>query len=145
MIIFVVCLLLVVIVFGVASGMQSYASAQQAQAVIETAQVAQVSAWGNLISILALVGGIVIVLALVVAVLWWMSQRNKTRHTSVSGPRVASQPQAPAIDVNALIQLEMIRALRGLNAPAREAPLLTDESEEVGFASEQPVWLMRGK
>lgn len=144
MVIFVIALLIIVIIFGVVSGMQSYASAQQAQAVIETAQAAQVSAWGNLISILALFGFVVIVLALVAAGLWWMSKRHKVRKVSEGQPRTLPQTQTPAIDVNALIQLEMIRTLRSLNAPdqsfRQDTRLLTDGQDAL---VEVPEWLRR--
>jgi flagellar basal body-associated protein FliL len=143
MVIFVIALLLIVVIFGVSSGMQSYASAQQAQAVIETAKAAQVSAWGNLINILALLGFVIIVLAVVAGMLWWNSKRNGSRQVSESRPRVQTQSQTAAIDVNALIQLEMIRALRSLS-PTQSTPLLTDrEQDEPQSLAEYPVWLSR--
>ena len=145
MVIFVIVLLVIVVIFGVASGMQSYASAQQAQAVIETAKAAQVSAWGNLINILALLGFIVIVMALIVAALWWLKKNKPGREVSVSNPRREQLPSAtmPAFDINALIQLEMLRTLRGLNAPAQTTRLLTDEQGNEPDVMAVPAWLRR--
>lgn len=126
----VVILVIVVLVFGVSSGMQSYATAQQAQATIETAKAAQVSAWGNLVVILVL--ALLIVTVLVVAV--WMVYR---RQRSMTGgqrtlPRVV---QAPAIvppaspaSLELLIQLETLKALRTMNGTAH-IPLQGAESQ----------------
>jgi Na+/H+ antiporter NhaC len=138
---FVIVLLLIIIIFGVDSMMQSYASAQQAQAVIETAKAAQVSAWGNVVSILALIGFIVILLALVAAALWWLGKRKNIRtEASESKPRVGATPTMPVFDVNALIQLEMIRTLQSLHAPTERKYLLTDEPMSL---PEIPEWLRR--
>jgi hypothetical protein len=60
-ILLVVILLLVVVIFGAASIMQSHAAAKQAEAVIETAQAAQMATLGNVAIIFLLV---IVVLAL---------------------------------------------------------------------------------
>jgi len=134
-------LLLIVVIFGVSSGMQSYATAQQAQATIEVAQVAQVNAWGNLVTILTVVLLIVVVIALVAAALWMMYSRQRA---AISGQRPTPYdralarpvPPAPPMNLDTLIQLEMVRMLRSLNPPAPSAgstslPVPHEEDEEL--------------
>lgn len=58
-----VVVLIIALVFGVSSVMQSYASAQQAQAVVETAQVAQMATFANVVVIVVM--ALVLVLILV--------------------------------------------------------------------------------
>ncbi len=135
--------LLIVLVFGVVSAMSAYASARQADAVIETARVAQVNAVGNLITILALIFAIVLLVALIVAALWWMSQKNRSRAYAGYNQRAPVQVQTPPVDINMLMQLEMLRTLRSFHQPTQ--PLLTDgnadeaQGEQVDF----PQWLRR--
>jgi len=123
MYILVAILLLIVIIFGVSSGMQSYATAQQAQATIEVAQLGQINAWGNLVTILTVVLAFVVFVALVAAVLWMMykrsSQRSVVSHQRLAAsdqPRVAAPTPAPSLET--LIQLETLRMLRSMNPPA---------------------------
>lgn len=59
----VIALVLVVLVFGVSSVMQSYASARQAEAVIETAQATQMATFANVVVIVVM--ALVLVLILV--------------------------------------------------------------------------------
>ena len=113
-------LLLIVIIFGISSGMDSYATAQQARATIEVAQVAQVNAWGNLVTILTIALALVIFVALVAAVLWILYRRSAV---SSQRPRNALPPSdippmAPPPSLETLIQLEILRMLRDLHAPA---------------------------
>ena len=126
MYILIAILLIIVVIFGVSSGMQSYATAQQAQAQIETAKVAQVSAWGNLITILMMALLIVLTLAVIALVLWVMWKRSAISHQhSASGPRSMAAPrEGPPLTINDLMQLEMLKYLRALNPPA--APALQD-------------------
>lgn len=58
-----VVILVIALVFGIASIMQSYASAQQAQAVVETAQVAQMATAANVIVIAVMALVLVLILA----------------------------------------------------------------------------------
>ena len=119
--------LLIVIIFGVSSGMDSYATAQQARATIEVAQVAQVSAWGNLVTILTIALALVIFVALAAVVLWILYYRRSTLNAAVRNPRPRNAmqvvppsdlpPMAPP-SLETLIQLETLRMLRDLHAPA---------------------------
>ena len=69
-IIFAVLLIIVIIVWGLASISQSYAAAKQAQATIEVARTAQISSTANLVTILTVVLVILALLALVGVGLW---------------------------------------------------------------------------
>jgi hypothetical protein len=71
-----------------------------------------------------------------------MGKRSKVIHaqqTNDNRTRLQTSPATPAIDIGALIQLEMIRTLRSLNAPSRNDHLLTDEQDLL----EVPEWLRR--
>ena len=121
-------LLIIVIVFGVSSGMQSYASAQQAQATIEVAQVAQVNAWGNLVTILTFAMLVVLTVALVAAVLWFLYRRStlnragNDQRSEVSRPMAEARPQSQ-MSVNELTQLMMLDVLRSMRSSAPPASL----------------------
>lgn len=134
-------LLLIVLVFGVSSGMQSYASAKQAQATIEVAQVAQVNAWGNLIVILLLTLVIVCVLALVV---WMVVKRSafSGQPLAVSRQRSAISPKEdvamlPKGGIEMLMQLKMLEMLERMSAPAPR-PQLEERNEPMDME-----WLRR--
>lgn len=129
----VVILLLVVLVFGVVSGMQSYASAQQARAQIETAQVAQVNAWGNLIVSLVLT---LIILVVVAVILWIFYRFTMTRHQQYRARLRPANPSRPMIGgpelspLDQLVELEKLRLLRDLRGevtPMLPAPAEKDE------------------
>ena len=140
-------LLVIIIIFGVSSAMNSYATAQQAQAVIEVAQVAQVNAWGNLIAVLLLAFVIVALFGLIVLAMWWMrnpQQRagNGQRERTI---RPASEQGLSALPLDDLIRLETLKALRALNAPAVVTPLLdvlANPSEEEPVETEL-YWLRK--
>lgn len=121
-------LLLIVLVFGAASGMQSYASAKQAQATIEVAQVAQVNAWGNLVVIMLLALVILCVLALIV----WMVLKNSTKaqRVQMNQMRTSHQtpdelPNGPRISVETLVQLKVLEMLERMSAPPARPQLET--------------------
>jgi hypothetical protein len=139
-------LLIIVIIFGVASGMQSYATAQQAQAQIEVAKAGQVNAWGNLITILILMLTILVVLAFLAALLWTMYRRS-VRQSVISRQHLTPStfvPPPPPPSLETLIQLETLRMLRSLNPPI-STPALTDSSapseEQMAPVDDPFYWL----
>lgn len=78
MIIFlVISLLILALVFGVSSISQSYATAKQAQATIETARVAEIASISNLVIILLLV---LLVTAIIGAVLYFALHSKSNSH-----------------------------------------------------------------
>ncbi len=107
-------LLLIVIIFGVSSGLQSYATAQQAQATIEVARVGQINAQANLVTIVTMVFVIVASMALIAVALWVLYRRSSKRAgTSLSKPLQASVPQERD-PLDQLLELEKLRLLRDL-------------------------------
>src|SRR5687768_6774989 len=89
-------LMLVVIVFGLSSTSQSYAAAQQAKAQIETAQLGQINAWGNLVTILTIALFVVIFVAMVAVLVWALYKRstlNRSRAAHVDRPLIEARPE----------------------------------------------------
>lgn len=141
-------LLLIVIVFGVSSGMQSYATAQQARAQIEVAQVAQVSAWGNLVTILTLALLVVVAVAVIAVVVWLMIKRSNQRAgvsaTVRSAPREIEPGMSQQKMLEQMIQLKMLEVLTSSSPRANDArqtmSLPAPQDEPV---DELPTWLTR--
>lgn len=123
-------LLFVILAFGFTSGAQSYATAQQAQAQIEVAKVAQINAWGNLVTIL-IVGLVVLLVLAVIAVIAWLLMRRAINAAQASAhtPRISSN-QAPAVDGNQLNLLISALILERLSPPT-SAQLPAPEEEPV--------------
>lgn len=128
----VIVLLAILLVFGISSAMGSYASARQAQVAIEVAHVAQINAWGNLVIILAMAFLLVAVIALVIVVLYLRSRANQpmTRTSQFGVRRPSAKAAMPEFSLNDLIQLEMLRTLRALNAPQMPALASPQQDEE---------------
>jgi phosphatidylglycerophosphate synthase len=127
-------LLLVVIIFGISSTSQSYATAQQAKAQIETAQLGQINAWGNLITILTMALIILVVLAILVFAVYWFFIRSKARAQARVAPSRVQGAAQPSFDtgsaINQLAQVELLKLLRSLNGtsqPVLDAPKEDDE------------------
>lgn len=146
MYIFIAVLLLILAIFGVAGMMDSYATAKQAQATIEVAQVAQVNAWGNLIVILLLA----LVILCVAGVIVWMVIRSqqsaisrqrshKEMISAVSGDQsaVISQRSAKHVDINSLIQLEVLNALRAMRGTPLSSSMTSPQMEEHNLRGER--------
>lgn len=139
---------IVLAIFGVASFMDSYATAKQAQATIEVAQVAQVNAWGNLIVILVLALMILLVAA---AIVWMVVKRSGVggQRRAYLHERAARQanPIVPAqgADLNTVVTLmaiKMMSDLGGRNLPSPRPSPLQGEGDE---AEAEPFhWLRSG-
>lgn len=119
-------LLLILVIFGVAGMMDSYATAKQAQATIEVAQVAQVNAWGNLIVILLLA----LVILCVVAMIVWMVVRlaYHRRQTAEDRPQRGYPRSLPSDAPNALLNVEtlvQLKTLEFLDRMSRSTPVST--------------------
>jgi len=143
-------LLIIVIIFGVSSGMQSYATAQQAQATIEVAQVAQISSYSNLVTILTIVMLVVIAVALLAVVLYILYKRstlNGQESVRVAGrPMVEDRPHdllsKSQISVNELTQLMMLDMLRSMRTPALKDPTPGPSPNGEGENGNEPFgWL----
>jgi len=141
MYVLVAILVLVVVIFGVSSTAQSYATAQQAQAQIETARAAQLASTGNLVTILTTALVIVAVLVLIAFGLWILYKRSmKSQQRSAFSGQHSVHGQlddaSPMPALKTLIQLETLKALRAMNAPF--TPALPD-GRSVQQDHEQPV------
>lgn len=126
---FAVILLLVVVVFGVSSMMQSYAAAKQAEAVIETAQAAQMATLGNVAIIFLLV---IVVLALLGLAVFVFAKRQTPRQT-LTPRRFFVRPLTHEIGVEQLPRLPLILTAEDLKLFEEEITLwdaASDEDEE---------------
>lgn len=111
-------LLIIVLVFGIASGMQSYASAKQAQATIEVAQAAQVNAWGNLVVIVMTALVILCVMAVIIWLMWRLTANgHQQKQQRTFQPREETTILRPA-SVELLIQLKMLEMLERMGNPS---------------------------
>lgn len=83
-----VVILILVLVFGVNSIMQSYASAQQAQAVVETAQAAQMATFANVVVIVVMALVLLLILAgIVYLVIRLNSKPRQDRRSQIQPER----------------------------------------------------------
>lgn len=135
--VFIAFLLLVVILFGVSSTSQSYATAQQAKAQIETAQLGQINAWGNLITILTMALIILVVLVILVFALYWIFVRPRARaQARATMPRVQGSAQ-PAIDagpaLNQLVAVEMLKLLHSMNGSSQPVLDKPQDDDEISW------------
>ena len=130
----VILLSAVLIIIGISSGMQSYASAQQAQAQIEMARAMQISAGGNLVTILGGLLIVLIVLILIVVLAWFSWRRFLNRLQADERPQTGPAAARGGLTISDLVQLEMIRTLREMRGPQdlalpapHEEPAQTDD------------------
>jgi preprotein translocase subunit SecG len=133
-------LLIIVVIFGISSGMNSYATAQQAQAQIETAKVAQISSWGNLITILTLALVILVALMLIVGAVWILYKRS-ARLAASHLRSVAAPREEPQIGTGELTQLMMLLLLKSLQAPSNSNPHTLPAVREEEPTEELFPWL----
>ena len=133
-----IILLAVMGIWAVAWSMDSYASAQQAQATIEAARAAQTA---NITSTLMLVFGMLVFLAVVAIAGWlywrWKQKQAAQEEMQVYTPRVRSPKiagQLPGMDMDQLVQLATLKLLNDMlgqnqNAPKLQAPSDVDTHE----------------
>jgi uncharacterized alpha/beta hydrolase family protein len=135
--------LILALIFGFASISQSYATARQAQAVIEASRVAQIASVGNLVVLTTMVLVIVAVLV-VVLLLGWLFLRGKSQPNRqwTPGPNAhwgqVSQPQANAL-LPALLTVLLYQMMQNqqqhfqepeqfwmMNEPADDIPAISE-------------------
>ncbi len=131
---FALTLVIIVLVFGLSSISQSYATARQAQAAIEASQAAKIAGTGNLILIVTLV----ILLAVALAVIAYLLLRDRQANATRSSMRFGQVPQTDMDSLlSAMATLLMVQAMRNPQAetdmlfrPRYEEDLsLRDENE----------------
>lgn len=128
----VILLFLIVLLFGLSAGMDSYATAKQAEAVIEVARIGQINAFVNLAVILFCVA----LAAGSIALLFWLVTRRQTN------PR---KQQSAQPDMTTLVQLATLKMLAGMGSGA-QAPRLSAPVEtpvDIELWDESPVWVER--
>jgi hypothetical protein len=99
----VTALVIMVILFGLSSISQSYATAQQAQAAIEASKTAQIASAGNLVVIVAASLVIVVILAAAIFTAWLLHSKPLWSKRQISDQAVHLQ-QSQQPDVNGLLQ-----------------------------------------
>jgi uncharacterized membrane protein len=132
-------LVLIVILFGISSSAQSYATAQQAQAQIEVAQLGQINAWGNLVVILAIVVLVGLIVALVAILVWARYTRAQLQQRPTRTNLPAAETKAPReLTIDDLLKLETLRYMRESRQPS--APALPERSSR-DPDEDIPSWL----
>jgi hypothetical protein len=123
-------LIVVLFVMGVSSALGSYADAQQAQAQIETARAAQMSAGASILSSLMALLVVLAVLAVIALGVWfWMRGRKASQAaTAAQGGLHLANRQPNIQDLVALEILRTLREMRGENRPALPGPVETVET-----------------
>ena len=137
---FFIALVIVVLLFGLSSMSQSYAAAQQAQAVIETAHAAQIASAGNVVVIVTL-AVLLLVAAGVIAYLLTRTRPQPKSGQWVSGPNARwgriQQPDAnamfPALLTMMLYQMVQnqqheAEQLWQMSQPDQDVPVLPDNT-----------------
>ena len=134
MIVFLVTsLLILALVFGFSSTSQSYATAKQAQATIETARAAEIASTGNLIAILLFV--------LLVIIIIGISLHFFIRLKTTSQQHTQKSTQAGPVSLDSILTLLVIQMLQnqmGQNASQLHIPpAQVDASKE-----DNDLWLL---
>lgn len=142
-ILIIIALLIILILVSLSSSADSYATAQMAQAQIETARAAQISAGGNVLAMMILGGLIVlIVLGLILFGFLWIRARARERQELVqpAGQRAVQTPASPPglMDPN---QLNMLIGLAILDRLQGTRPELAPPAERDQAPDEPLSWL----
>ena len=101
-ILLILVLLIVALLFGLASISQSYAAAQQAQAAIEASRAAQIASTGNLATLVTVALGTIALLAAVVVIAWLVLRAKSQPKRQWSASRNGGWDQFHQPDANAL-------------------------------------------
>lgn len=142
MVFLIVLAFLGLLAIAIAVSMQAHADALQAQAAIEAARAAQIAASGQAINTAVLTALVVAFsFALLVALIllgYLLYQRNKPQPQGKwlpgpnarwgrveDAPRPVSLPQPHGDPIQQLVQLELLRSLRQMNASPVQPPLPT--------------------
>jgi len=133
MIVILIMLLVVMGIWAIAWSMDSYASAQQAQATIEVARSAQAA---NLTSVLMVVFGLLVFLTIMAIAGWvfwrWKQKQGAKEEMQVYTPRLHRPKMAgqlPSGDVNQLVQLMTLKMLNDMMQQSQSAPMLNAPKE----------------
>ena len=137
------------IIFGLASISQSYASAQQAQAAIEASRVAQIASTGNLVAIVT-VALITVAFLIAVVLIAWLLMRTQVRVKSqtksqwMPGPNAnwgQLQQQQVSELYPTLLTMMLYQMLQSQKQQTVE-PLMMDEPVDDLLAVHDDFWKM---
>jgi ABC-type Fe3+ transport system permease subunit len=121
-------LLLVLIVFGVSSSAQSYATVQQAEAMKKVAEVAQINAQINLILIVAIVVILLVVLAAIVGFVYLRIRIESAKKQPVREP--SESPMLPSKSQMDMMLYAMMFRMLGPAQPPQQSNLIEMPKEE---------------
>lgn len=139
LIILVILALIVAGIWGIAGISASVAEAKEAQAMLETARTAEIAAAGNLLLTVMVMLLVLIILVIAGAAVYGLYHRRKQiarKHRA--GRHLISRAQQSAFGspLEALLQMEMLRALRDMRSeriPAGRQIEVQDEEDLVLF------------
>lgn len=125
----VIILAVVLVVWGVATGMGNYASAAQAQAAIEASRAAQAASFGTIV----LTGLVTVLIIVVIALLAYIVVGPKLRRLARRGQRPGfggfspyGQPRMGGVDPQTMIAMlqmyQMLQAQQRRALPRAQAP-----------------------
>jgi uncharacterized protein HemX len=135
----IISLLILALVFGLASISQSYATARQAQATIETARAAEIAGTGNLIVILLL--ALVVIAILGVGILFFLRTQVASQQSSrkTIKPQVATADPASLDHLLTLLVVQMLQNQMEQNASQLYIPpVQVDDTTE-----DHDIWLLQ--
>ena len=134
-------LLIVLIVFGVSSSAQSYATVQQAEAMKKVAEVAEINAWGNLILIVAILVILLVVLAAIAAIVYLRIRVDTAKKQPVREP--SESPMLPSkSQMDMMLYTMMFRMLDSTMRRPQQGNLIETPIEMTKEESEDPFpWL----
>jgi hypothetical protein len=148
-ILLIVILMLVVLLFGVSSISQSYASAKQAQVAIEVSRTAQITSAGNLVTLVTVSLVIVAILTAVILIAWLLLRtKSQPQRQRVFGPNAdweeIPSPQAAAL-LPALLSMMVYQMMQSQQHHQQDTELLSMMQEpahdmDVPTFSDNSTW-----
>ena len=134
----VIALLILVLVFGLSSISQSYATAKQAQATIETARTAEIASTGNLIAILLF--ALLVIVIIGISLHFFLGLKTTSQqHTQKSTQSHLSQVGPVSLDsIITLLVIQMLQDQMEQNASQLHIPLAQVDTS----AEDNDLWLL---
>ena len=134
----VISLLIVALVFGFSSISQSYATAKQAQATIETARAAEIASTGNLIAILLF--ALLVIVVIGVSLHFFLSLKTTSQqHSHKSKQSHLSQEGSVSLDsIITLLVIQMLQNQMDQNASQLNIPPAQVDTS----AEDNDLWLL---
>lgn len=138
-------IIVLAVIWGIASISQSYAAAKQAEAVIEASRTAQITSTGNLIAIV-LIALFVILLLVAIGVIAWLYYQlkikpmlNQTQHTQARRTIQAAAPSANELLPQLMVML-MYQMTQQNRLPDPAQPLHQTDAGKSPVETVQDIW-----